>query len=173
MEKLKIAGIVVLFGVAGVLGYMLINDKTASPDKESHVAEEQPGGRKMSFGQFMKLNTEPYTCTVSQNFNETQSTGMVYLEGMRIRGDFNTTIDKKNTKASFIMKDGFAYNWSDLYPIGAKVKVDTSTENKDTSTTTSGTYTWNADQIGEYDCVEWKVDESVFTIPANIQFTEL
>ena len=172
MEKLKIAGIVVLVGVAGVLGYMLINDKEAAPREENQIVQEQ-SGKKMAFSQFMKLNTEPYKCTVSQAFSDMENSGVVYLDGARIRGEFDTIAEGKKMHSSFIMKDGFAYNWSDLYPMGAKVKVDMSAQNADGSTGTSGTYTWNADQIGAYDCVEWQVDESMFVIPTNITFTEL
>ncbi len=175
MEKLKIAGIVVLVGAAGVLGYMLMQDSKmpATTEENAEIVEEESNGRKMAFSQFVKLNTEPYKCTVSQAFSDMENSGVVYLDGARIRGEFDSVVEGKNMHSSFIMKDGFAYNWSDLYPMGAKVKVNTETANGDASTTTSGTYTWNADQIGQYDCTEWTVDESMFTIPANVQFTEL
>ncbi|MFN4181257.1 MAG: hypothetical protein ACK4FA_00980 [Candidatus Paceibacteria bacterium] len=172
MEKLKIAGIIVLVGVAGVLGYILLNDKGTVSSEENKAAEEQ-SGKKMAFSQFIKLNTEPYKCSVSQAFSDMENSGVVYIDGARIRGEFDTIVEGKNMHSSFIMKDGFAYNWSDLYPMGAKVKVDTSATSSDSNTSTSGTYTWNADQIGEYDCVLWQVDESLFNVPTNINFTEL
>jgi hypothetical protein len=48
---------------------------------------------------------------------------------------------------------------------------------KDTSGTvnagSTGTYSWNADQIGDYNCIPWKADASKFVVPTSITFKEI
>jgi hypothetical protein len=78
-----------------------------------------------------------------------ENNGTVYLNAGNIRGDFSTIAEGRKMDSSFIMKDGYTYNWSSFAPtMGVKVKVNTTTDG-DTNTQTSGTYSWNAEQIGE------------------------
>jgi hypothetical protein len=55
---------------------------------------------------------------------------------------------------------------------GFKAKVIENVE-PNTNAGMSGTYSFNASQIGEYDCEEWAGDQSKFTLPASVTFTEI
>ena len=37
----------------------------------------------------------------------------------------------------------------------------------------SGQYSFNAEQIGDYDCKSWNVDGSKFDLPKDVTFTEI
>lgn len=74
-----------------------------------------------------------------------------------------------------IVKDNFTYTWSPLMAgKGFKAKVvEVVGGDAVVDTGTSGTYSFNATQIGDYDCVDWTVDESKFTLPSTVTFTEI
>ncbi|MEJ0001840.1 MAG: hypothetical protein WDN09_01490 [bacterium] len=51
-----------------------------------------------------------------------------------------------------------------------KVSADAAT---DTGAGASGTYSWNADQIGDYNCTAWTADAAKFALPASIKFQDM
>jgi hypothetical protein len=150
-----------------------VTNNEVKTDDSTNETPEQPTGKKMAFSQFIKQDFGPYKCEVKQAFSDMENNGTVYLNAGNIRGDFSTIAEGRKMDSSFIMKDGYTYNWSSFAPtMGVKVKVNTTTDG-DTNTQTSGTYSWNAEQIGEYNCEAWTVDESKFTLPSTITFTEI
>lgn len=160
--------IVVLAGKAQESGEEVIVDETS----EEILVETQ--GKKMSFSEFLKQDADPYECTVRQYIDEamTQSTeGKVFLDAGRIRGDFATTVQEMTVDTSMIVRDGFVYTWTNMSPMGFKT-VAIQTEG-DENTETSGNYSWNAEQIGDYDCVPWVLDETKFELPSTVTFQEI
>ncbi len=130
-------------------------------------------GKKMAFSEFLKQGNGDYKCTVNQDVNGSVTVGTTYPSGGMIRGEYNTKVQNMNVDSTFIVRDGFSYSYTSLAPtMGFKVKVVEPKEG-DVSTATSGSYQWNAQNIGDYDCEPWTVDPSKFTIPTNITFQEI
>ncbi len=129
---------------------------------------QQPTGKKMAFSQFMKQGGS-YKCIVRQYVNDTDTQGTVYLNDGLMRGEYSTAVQGQNIDATIIVRDGFAHTWTSMSPtMGFKSKI---VEDPETgSTGTAGTYSYNADQIGEYDCQPWTADASLFVLPAGITF---
>lgn len=148
---------------------LVINEMNQGENNESGT--EQPAGKKMAFSQFIKQDQGAYKCTVKQIVSDFDSTGTVYMNAGNIRGDFSTVAEGRTMNSYFVMKDGYTYNWSDLAPMGVKIKIDM--DGRNANAEASGTYSWNAEQIGEYNCVEWTVDESKFAVPTTVKFTEI
>lgn len=137
------------------------------------VAEEPTSNKKMAFSQFLANDKGSYQCTVNQYVNNIESKGKVYLNNGMINGEFNTTVSGISIDTYLIVRDGFTYTWSSmLQGTGFKAKVVEST-NTNTDTKTSGQYSFNAEQIGNYDCQPWTPDESKFTLPSSIIFKEV
>ena len=154
----------VLVGVVVVAGgfYILKGDKSEPTET---VQEET--GKKMAFSEFIKQGGS-YKCEVKQSMDDFNTGGTVYISGGNIRGDFNTVAEGQTAQTSFILKDGFTYNWSSLAPnMGVKVPVAVDSE----TTVNSEVYSWSANQIGDYDCEPWVADASMFIVPTNINFT--
>ncbi len=143
------------------------NDNSAVKGDDS----TNPSGKKMAFSSFIKQGGS-YKCTVHQNVAGSDASGTVYLDDSKIRADYTVSYNGTTMTGSSIMKDGYAYTWTSLTPMGFKIAVKDDAKNGDISAS-SGSYSWNADQIGNYDCVAWKADTSLFTIPANITFQEM
>ncbi len=129
---------------------------------------EQPSGKKMAFADFMKQGGE-YKCTIHQYDGETDTVGTTYLDDGMIRGEYNTKVQGLNIDTTFVMRDGYTYTWNSMMPnTGFKSKV---TEvNSNNGANASGSYNFNAEEIGDYDCEAWTPDPSKFIIPTNITF---
>jgi hypothetical protein len=155
---------------------VVVTDATNSSSTSDLATPAAPAGKKMAFGQFIKQGGS-YQCTVNQYIDAGYSSttkGTVYISDSNIRGDFATQVQGMKIDTSFILRDGFAYTWTSLANTGYKSKV-TPQANTNTATDTklSGSFNWNADMIGDYDCAPWTVNTSVFAIPANITFQEI
>jgi hypothetical protein len=170
MNSNTIIGIVV--GVIVVLGagyYLFTNmGSSAVENTEQGAAVEQSSDKKMAFADFVKQGGS-YKCTVTQSFEGTQTQGTTYIDNGKIRGEYTAQVQGMSIDAAFIVKDGYTYSWSSAMPnMGFKVKVDETAG--DTGATASGTYSYNGDQIGDYNCESWTADASKFALPAGVTF---
>ncbi len=175
-----IVGVVVVVG-GGALIYSQ-NDKTNSENEEiinslpetdsSKPVEDKTVVKKMAFSEFVR-GMGAYKCTVNQSVDGTDTTGTVYLSKGLIRGEFNSKVQNLSIDTGFIVRDGYTYTWTSMMPkFGFKTKVDAEVKAADTSTRTQGSYSFNAEKIGDYDCQAWTVDESKFVLPAGVTFRE-
>lgn len=166
-------------------GYYALNSDSALEDdmgmnqNQEESIEEQSSqnteGKKMAFSEFLKQGGS-YKCTVDQYITagdyENITKGTTYVSGGMVRGEYTSKVENLNVESTVLVRDGYTYSWTSMAPnMGFKVKV---VEAKgDTSTSTSGSYNWNAEQIGDYECVPWTVDMSKFAVPTDITFQEL
>jgi hypothetical protein len=141
----------------------------ASTTETTKIEEVKPAGKKMAFSQFLKQGGA-YMCTVNQTVNNTTSQGTVYIDGTRTRGEFSIRVEGQSMTSTFIVLDGYTYTWTSMMPTaGFKIKNTEGTTTGPQGTPTSNT--WNADQIGDYDCTSWTVDPSKFILPTSVKFT--
>jgi len=168
---------VIVIAAVAIGGYFMFRpNKTIAPsepaDTSSQSAQESPvpaDGKKMAFAEFMKTNKGSYVCTVNQNVGGTDTAGTVHVNGMDISGQFAITAAGQSLTAYVVSKDGYVYTWTSMMPtVGWKSKMTTSGSG---STAASGTFSWNNDTIGDYDCQPEPVNASLFTIPASVNFT--
>jgi len=138
--------------------------ETTSPDAQAET------GKKMAFGEFMKQGGS-YTCTVIQSVGGMDSAGIIYISGSLVRGDFNTSIQGMNLDNSFLLKDNYTYTWSSaMGGQGFQTKV-TELQQTGEAPKASGQYSFNSEQIGDYECKNWNADNSKFALPVGIKFT--
>lgn len=131
-----------------------------------HMAEEKDFSGSLAELQKRGGN---YRCTFSHESEIVRSTGVVYVAGDRVRGDFESETQGISVDSHMIASNGFIYTWSPIAPNGFKtVQVDTEA---DGTTETSGEYS-DFQQSYDYSCEGWKVDESKFQLP-NISFLEI
>lgn len=112
------------------------------------------------------------TCTFSIAATATSSslTGTVYMESGKMRGDFvKTDLTNKVTNAHMIIIDGVDYLWSDSLSNGVKMD-ETLAFN---STTLSEKVGIDMNQPTMYSCTSQIPDQSQFTLPTNIKFTDV
>lgn len=165
---------VLVAGVVLVGGYFYFGGEKSEmiQDTTSEEVTQQSSGKKMAFAQFLK-DGGAYKCTVNQYVGDTESRGTVYVNQGLIRGMFETESQGAKISTDLLVRDGYTYTWTSAAPMGFKAPAVSGDVDADQNAGTSGTYSWNADQIGDYDCVAWNADVATFTIPAGIQFMEM
>jgi len=172
-----VVGVVVVFGgvyfaMRGGSDKVADTNSIAVGEPNGSGTTENTSGKKMSFDAFLKQGGS-YVCNVNQSVEGMDSRGTVYVNGANVRGTFNTTVSGMKVDSEFISTGGYMYTWSNMMPgKGFKAKVS-ATAGGDASTGTSGQYSWNAEQIGDYDCQPWSVDSAKFAMPSGIVFTEI
>jgi hypothetical protein len=129
-----------------------------------------PAGKKMAFSEFMKTGGS-YQCTVSQNVSGAETTAKIYLNGKLVRVEATTNVPNfGNIDSTIIVRDDYTYTWtSQSSTTGYKTKTVTEVSSGENSSQLS----FDASQIGDYDCDAWTADASKFTVPTNITFTDL
>lgn len=184
---LSLLGILIIAGV--VVAFVATRPKDKTPDSVAPTTTEvssgsttpstepTPAGKKMAFMDFAKQGGS-YECTVNQYIDSSYTSttkGTVYLSKGNIRGDYNVKVQGMSIDTSVIVRDGFAYTWTNMMTTGYKVPVATDTTRKTSAggTTPQGTFSWNSDMIGDYDCTPWAADAALFTLPAKITFKVL
>ena len=124
---------------------------------------------------FSSQDKGDYKCTVSQYVQDIKSEGTVYLSSGMIRGEFTTQYNGQTIDSTFIVRDGYTYAWSSASKnMGFKVKAKTSASTEvSAGGNASGTYSFDLDQIGDYNCDAWVADETKFIPPTTITFTTM
>lgn len=158
----------------GVVGYMAFKSEQAeAPVQSGEVQSSVQDGKKMPFDAFVKTDKGSYRCTVDQYLNDMDSEGVVYVSGGAIRGEFKTIAEGKTVETSFLIKGGYQYVWSPMLgSMGIKLRQETDASAAAGGTVPSGTYSWDASQIGEYDCQPWVKTDATFALPTNVTFTD-
>lgn len=114
-----------------------------------------------------------YECSFAQTNDMSDSTGIVFISGKKIRGDFKTTVkavSSMNVESHMISDGAFIYSWSSMVPTGFKVAV---AESGNAPSTPSGSQSFDYNQKLDYNCKAWVADSIKFELPASIKFTEI
>ena len=163
-----IAGVVVVAGA----GFFFLKPSAPAENADSQQVAQESNGKKIPFSEFIKQGGS-YKCTVHQYVAETDTVGTTYISDGKVRGEYNTKVQGMSIDSTLIVRDGYTYTWTSMAPtMGYKVKVVESASS-DTSAGMSGTYSYNANQIGDYECETWSGDVSKFELPSGVNFQEM
>ncbi len=173
---------VVVVAVVVVGGYFLMHSHKGGEEMaenqngqaadQSAPAAQTDTSKKVPFADFLKQGGA-YQCTVNQNVGGTETKGSIYVDNGMVSGTYNTTVQGIAMTSNVLVKDGYSYSWSSMLPgqgFKAKVVSDTSASS---GASASGSYSWNANQIGDYNCQAWTADSSKFEIPASITWKDV
>ncbi len=177
--------------VGGPRGMTQTNENPNGPDYQPNrdMNGAQTNGKKMAFDVFLKQGVQgaSYECTVHQSVNNVDTTGKVWIDGAgaetgintgsanaKMHGEFTTSTQGMNITSNFTMVNGYSYSWSSMSNTGYKVKIPAdSTTGTNTNASANGSYSWDASQIGDYDCQVWTAVPAKFELPKSIKFTEI
>ncbi|QQS18496.1 hypothetical protein IPL68_08065 [Candidatus Saccharibacteria bacterium] len=93
----------------------------------------------------------------------------MYFSSGRLRNDISQIKDGATTGVHMIITDAAQYMWFDSQQNGLKFAFS-KTEPNANATKQGGL---DATQSYDFRCVSWNVDESFFTPPATVTFTDL
>lgn len=183
MKSVKILPIIlllILISAGAFFGYKTLTKKTTQegdgtsqlPLVEQKAQEEESlfSGKitdLLSLGKSIK-------CTYSLPVQDgTTGTGTILVSGTKMRGDSTiTTADNGTIESHFISMDNTMYTWSPSMPRGFKMAIDPETINSETP----GEIPEEAKALQEqmdYKCLPWIPDQSVFELPADVEFVDL
>ena len=110
------------------------------------------------------------TCTFERADEVGTVSGVVYVSGDRMRGNFNLDTDQGQFDGGIIRDGAYVYTWADT-PFGtfaSKIAYeDLAVETEYTETPVSFT------EAIDYRCTGWNVDTSVFELPQGVDFVEI
>lgn len=139
--------------------------------EEKVVMEDGSSGKKMAFSELVKQGGS-YKCTVNWNAQGIDTQATAYMSNGMLRNEANTKVAGFSVDTYIIVRDGYSYTWSSMTPTsGFKSKVTAGVS--DASAGTSGTFTFNAEQVGDYNCEAWTADSSKFALPTGVTFKEV
>lgn len=140
--------------------------EAAQPQQQEQTQEAQAGSYTGSLADLAKRGGS-WKCTVDSSTAQAASSGIVYVSGDMVRGDFTSTIQGYGSVGSHLLvNDGYSYSWSSMMPQGIKTKV-TTTGDGGTATSGSGA---DVNHSYSYDCAPWTADASLFTVPTDVTF---
>lgn len=169
--------LILIGGVVILGGFMYFTGEKNNEMTKSNTAltsteiKEQPSGKKMAFTEFTKQGGS-YKCIVNQSVSDVVSKGTIFISGGMMRGTFTTTISGKENMSNILVRDGYTYIWSPEMPMAMKIAIPKQNTETNTNTGMSGSYSWNAEQIGDYDCEAWNADQTMFAIPSGTEFMD-
>lgn len=166
-----------LWTIVGVIVVVLIIIFIVKPGQTVETGDDQVQGTsnqtasEQSLKEIMASN-KPVKC----DYTDTQSDGSTvqgtsYIASGKMRGDFSSTVNGKTTSGHMIMADNTSYTWIDGMSTGFKVSLSA------LSTTTTGQSSSSQQGIDpekkvDYKCSSWTPDNSQFTLPSGITFTD-
>ena len=110
-------------------------------------------------------------CTFVSTADSVRSSGTILVGGGKMRGDFTSVVQGKTIRSYLIVRDGASYVWSDAMPQGVKMSLATAEKPRTNSVASEQAVDFN--RKTDYNCTPWTVDNSMFTLPAGITFTEM
>lgn len=177
MQTKTIISVIALATVVVVGGYFAFSGGNTgdSNSQNQNTANVMDAGKKIAFSEFIKGGGS-YRCSVNQYVGDVETKGTVFMDGDMIRGEYNTEVQGLNIDTSLIVRDGYTYTWNSMMPTsGFKIKAASASGDTrgDTGAGMAGSYAFNAEQIGDYDCETWTADSAMFALPAGVTFQEL
>lgn len=172
MPQSKIIIGIVIAALVIVGGYAAFKQSKAPVQENAEQSITTNEEKKMAFAEFIKKGGS-YKCTVHQSVGGMDTVGTTYIHNGMIRGEYNNKVQGSNIDATLIVKDGYSYTWTSMYPtMGFKSKINQEAA-VESGAGASGTYSFDAEQIGDYECESWPADNSKFEIPTNITFRQV
>jgi len=164
--------IVVLVAAGGVGAYTVLkkddtskNQKTASLNAENTKATTE----QASIEELLTRNAS-LKCTYNVTDAGNVNTGTAYFAGGKnMYGEFTNTVNGTSSSAYVVRNGDTQYVWMKDSNTGFKSDVSAST--KETQQQMSQQF--DPEQKYQFECVKWQKDESRFTPPASVTFTDL
>lgn len=157
MKKILIVSAAVLLLAAGC------GKKPAQPSqKVSQKSSGQQTFKELASG-------KPQKCEVKFSQDNAQSQGTVYVGEGKMRSDSTATMDGKTVVSHIILDGNVIYTWVDGQGTGFKMPATLSEAEKSQAGQKRPV---DLEQKVSYTCEDWSVDNSLFTPPSNVIFTD-
>ena len=135
-------------------------------EQPSQTASQKSSGQQT----FKELASgKPQRCEVKFNQDNAQSQGTVYVGNGKMRTDSTATVAGKSIVSHMILDGNTIYTWVDGQTTGFKMQVTPTEAEKSQASQQKPV---NLEQKVDYSCEGWSVDNSLFTPPSNVTFSD-
>lgn len=175
-KPLIAAGLAVLIIVAGGGIYIATKDKDNANNvtTQSTSQNTQTTAKTSTSIKGLLAQNKNLKCT----FNATEpdgskSSGTAYIAGQRMRGNFRVQpAGEAEQKGNLLRDDSYQYIWSDDSKTGLKIANSSTESTSSEQQSEQNNQTIDQDKNYDFECSEWTVDESQFTVPTDVTFTD-
>lgn len=150
----------------GISNQAVESNQTQNTNEQTVI---EPSSTPTSLKELMSRSNS-MRCEFSASEVSDNSSGVVYAANGKARVDFSSTTNNQTTNGHMIMDNDYAYTWIDGQVKGFKVSTATTTSAGPNDQTEKQ---FDPEKKLDYRCENWSADNSVFTLPANIEFTDL
>ena len=170
-----VAAVVILF-ILGAGGIFLFskNSSPVSQTQNQQQTQEKASNPKNPVNTLVNLLTsgQSVMCTFEYSGeSKNTSSGTVYIANGNMKGEFDVTDkDGKKSHMQMIRNGDSNYIWGD--EVDGGIKMTLATKDLESDTSTNQYFDFNNNNVN-YDCSAWSADNSVFTPPTDIKFTDL
>lgn len=160
--------------ILGLGGYLVFGKNQMKPATTAVVNKPQASNSGSNTIQSSITDLFTSGATKQCTFDVTSTSGgttkgTIDVSGNKAYGSFTTTASGKTTTTNLIRNDTTFYIWGDSLPTGIKMTMNVT----DMATKMQGSQSSiNPNEKVNYNCVPWSVDNSKFTPPASIKFTD-
>ncbi len=154
--------------------------QAANTDSQSGQPQSQNQENKIS-GSLKELlgMGKSLKCASTNTSDKFTTTSTTYVSGEKVRSDVASQVaNAAATNSHIIVVDGWMYMWSEGANSGIKIDVNAAKQNNvpGADSSNQGTATPPAgnqlDNKANFDCSPWTADESIFSIPQSVTFTD-
>lgn len=125
--------------------------------------------KKVSFEDFIKNNNESYKCITNLPAGPSNKEINItyYIAGKIIRGEYANPYKEENV--TFIISSGYYHVWTSGSDTGSTIEMI----NDQNGNLSGEVYYSYIKSTGDYNCVPWIANMSLFSLPMDIQFKEV
>lgn len=175
-----IVGIIVVLGIVALV-VMLGKTAAPAPTADTTTAPATTGSSGKTAGQPSPTSALPATsmsmkqliasgktqkCSFSDTSAGSNTQGVLYMSGGKIRGDVTVTGGQTISGVHMIVMGQDTYIWMDGMTMGFKSTLAASNQPTSKPSTTG----INADKMINYECTSWAADTSKFVLPTTVTF---
>lgn len=161
--------VIIVLGIGGYLLYGQNSKLTNNSTTQAPAPTKNPSLEASITDLFTSGQSK--ICTFDTKTDKGETSGTVYVTKDMAKADFTMTDNGKSTATHLIRNGNLFYIWGDSFPTGIKMTMDV---NEMASKMNSTNYAaFNPNDKVSYSCKDWSVDNSMFTVPANLKFTDL
>jgi len=138
----------------------------------TQTAKPQIVNRNAITGTILSLIEGGKTISCTITYPDNKGTGTIYVGSSRkFAGDFNMKGTNNSNVVAHMVSDGtYVYMWSAAMPMGIKMSLLAA---RNAANNTQTNQSVNLNQTVNMQCNPWTVDESKFTVPSNVSFTDM
>jgi hypothetical protein len=162
--------LIILLGAGGFL-FLKYSKATTMPKQVATSTPTQAPKTNSVSGTILSLLSGGQNVNCAITYPDNKGTGSIFVSDKKFAGDFTMKDSSGKETIGHMISDGtFMYIWSSAMPTGIKMNLEVA---KNAATNAQNNQGIDVNQKVGLNCSPWLPDNSKFTVPTNIRFTDM